>query len=64
MVPGTGDGLFSTIGHNLYWGDALYPVYAAAVIAVSALTFWTIEKPGRAYFNSLAVRRRRLQPAE
>lgn len=51
------------LANSLALGDAVYPVYLASVLAVSALTYRLIEKPGRNFFNGIADRRR-LQPAE
>lgn len=52
-----------SIASSRLLGDALTLVYLTMVLAASALTYRFIETPGRAFFNSLATRRR-LQPAE
>jgi peptidoglycan/LPS O-acetylase OafA/YrhL len=62
--PGISEVPLITIGHNPWLGDAMCPLYLAVVLAVSALTFRYIERPGRDFFNTIALRRRRLQPAE
>jgi peptidoglycan/LPS O-acetylase OafA/YrhL len=51
------------LGGSLALGDAIYPIYLASVLGVSALTYRMIEKPGRRLFNGIADRRR-LQLAE
>jgi peptidoglycan/LPS O-acetylase OafA/YrhL len=61
--PAIADAPLLAVAGNPYIGDALVPVYVVAVLGVSALTYRLIEKPGRAFFNHLAVRHR-LQPAE
>jgi hypothetical protein len=60
-LPGNPDTPAFTIGHNLFLGDALIPIYALVVIGVSALTFRLIERPGRTYFNGIAGARRQTQ---
>ncbi|HEY5208626.1 MAG TPA: acyltransferase [Stellaceae bacterium] len=59
---GFGDVPILSAGGNLYLGDAAYPVYIAAILLVSAATYRWIEKPGRRFFNAVAMRR--VLPAE
>lgn len=46
---------------SLWVGDAMFAVYLATVIGLSALTWRYVEEPCRLYFNAIARRRKSLQ---